>query len=88
MSSESNPAALRVLFFGHLPHITECPQTEWPFKEATTVADLMESLYQKWPGLRASDASLRVAVNLDYTGRSALIPAGAEVAVMPPVQGG
>ncbi|MES2470425.1 MAG: MoaD/ThiS family protein [Verrucomicrobiota bacterium] len=88
MSSESNPADLRVLFFGHLPQITECPQTEWPFKEATTVADLMESLYQKWPGLRASDSSLRVAVNLEYTHRSALLPPGAEVAVMPPVQGG
>jgi len=45
-------------------------------------------LYQKWPGLRAADASLRVAVNLDYTGRTDLIPPGAEVAVMPPVQGG
>ena len=88
MSSEPDPAALRVLFFGHLPQITDCPQTEWPFREATTVADLMESLYQKWPDLRASDSSLRVAVNLEYTGRSALIPPGAEVAVMPPVQGG
>ena len=88
MYSESNPAALRVLFFGHLPQITGCPQTEWPFNEATTVADLLESLYEKWPGLRASDSSLRVAVNLEYTGRSALIPPGAEVAVMPPVQGG
>lgn len=88
MSSEPNPAALRVLFFGHLPQITGCPEIEWSLRGTTTVADLMESLYQKWPGLRASDASLRVAVNLDYTGRSALIPPGAEVAVMPPVQGG
>ncbi len=88
MSSEPDPAALRVLFFGHLPQITGCPQKEWPFKETTTVADLLESLYQKWPGLRTSDASLRVAVNLEYTGRSAQIPPGAEVAVMPPVQGG
>ena len=88
MSSEPNSAALRVLFFGHLPQITGCPEIEWALRETTTVADLMESLYQKWPGLRALDASLRVAVDLDYTGRSALIPPGAEVAVMPPVQGG
>lgn len=88
MSSEPDPAVLRVLFFGHLPQITGCPETGWSWRGATTVSDLLESLYQKWPGLRASDASLRVAVNLEYTGRNALIPPGAEVAVMPPVQGG
>ncbi len=88
MSAPSKPAELRVLFFGHLPQITGCPETTWPLPGAPTVADLMESLYQKWPGLRASDASLRVAVNLEYTHRSTLIPPGAEVAVMPPVQGG
>ena len=88
MSSASNPADLRVLFCGHLPQITGCPETAWPLPEALRVADWLELLYQKWPGLRASDASLRVAVNLEYTHRSALIPPGAEVAVMPPVQGG
>ena len=88
MSSEPNPADLRVLFFGHLPQITGCPEIAWSWHAATTVADLLESLYQKWPDLRASDASLRVAVNLEYANLHDSIPPGAEVAVMTPVQGG
>lgn len=88
MSPAPATAGLKVLFFGHLPQLTGCPETPWPLPDPPTVAALLESLYQHWPALRAAGSSLRVAVNLEYSGRSALIPAGAEVAIMPPVQGG
>ncbi|RYD33295.1 MAG: MoaD/ThiS family protein [Verrucomicrobiaceae bacterium] len=80
---------LKLLFFGHLPDLTGTDGMDWPSGEGNlTVAALLERLYTRWPALRTHDASLRVAVNLEYMDRQAVIPPGAEVAVMPPVQGG
>lgn len=102
MSSESGqfpnngPAAaagspdqsLRLLFFGHLPDLTGTGEILWPHSGGMGVDQLMEQLHVRWPALRAHDSSIRVAVNLEYADRTALIPPGAEVAIMPPVQGG
>lgn len=79
---------LRLLFFGHLPDLTGTGEMEWPFHKDQTVAQLLEQLHGRWPALRSHDSSIRVAVNLEYADRSALIPPSAEVAIMPPVQGG
>ncbi len=86
--SDAPVPALRVLFFGHLPACTGAAEVSWPVPDPPTVAALLESLYQAWPSLRAADPSLRVAVDLAYSSRDGLLRAGAEVAVMPPVQGG
>ncbi len=80
--------ALRVLFFGHLPQWTGAAEVVWPVPNPPTVAALLESLYEEWPSLRAADPSLQVAVDLAYASRDAAVREGAEVAVMPPVQGG
>ena len=79
---------LRVLFFGHLPSLTGTAEHTWPHPSPPTVSQLLAELYEKWPVLAPQDASLRVAVNLAYTSRAAELPSGAEVAIMPPVQGG
>lgn len=89
MSSASlGESGLKLLFFGHLPDLTGTAETVWPAAEGLTAESLLEQLYKRWPALRAHDTSLRVAVNLEYVTREAPIPPGAEVAVMPPVQGG
>ncbi|MDB6135901.1 MAG: Molybdopterin synthase catalytic subunit [Verrucomicrobiales bacterium] len=81
---------LKLLFFGHLPDLTGTGGMDWPAGDDgnLTGGALLEQLYIRWPALRTHDASLRVAVNLEYVDREAVIPPGAEVAVMPPVQGG
>lgn len=88
MSDAVEQSSCRILFFGHLPGITGCPETSLAPAAGETVASLLERLYLQWPALREADASLRVAVNLEYAERGDAVPAGAEVAVMPPVQGG
>ncbi|MES2705631.1 MAG: MoaD/ThiS family protein [Verrucomicrobiota bacterium] len=80
--------SLKLLFFGHLPDLAGTGETAWPVIGGLTAEALLEQLYGRWPALRAHDTSLRVAVNLEYVSRDALIPPGAEVAIMPPVQGG
>ncbi len=80
--------SVRVLFFGLLTDIAGSGPHEFPLPEKCSVQDFLEALFQKWPALRDWDASLMVAVNLSYARRQEVIPPGAEVAVMPPVQGG
>ncbi len=79
---------LRILYFGPLPDLTGCHEETRPLPDPPTVSALLEQLYEKWPALRNHDSSLRVAVNLEYTDREATLPPGAEVAILPPVQGG
>jgi molybdopterin converting factor small subunit len=87
-NDSSKRESLRLLFFGHLPDLTGISGTSWPAAPGLTVALLLEELQARWPALKAHDSSIRVAVNLEYADRNAVIPAGAEVAIMPPVQGG
>lgn len=86
----SEPGALpcTILFFGKLPDLTGVSAWEIPSAECPDVRTLLDTLFQKWPALRPWEASLRVAVNLEYANLADSIPPGAEVAVMTPVQGG
>ena len=80
--------SVRVLFFGLLTDIAGSGPHELPLPEKSGVQDLLEVLFQMWPPLRDWDSSLLVAVNLSYARRGEVIPPDAEVAIMPPVQGG
>ncbi len=80
--------SVSVLFFGPLaavagpgPHGMELPA-------ASSVQQLLDHCFAAWPALREWDSSLLIAVNRVYAGRGEIIPPHAEVAVMPPVQGG
>jgi molybdopterin synthase sulfur carrier subunit len=80
--------SVRVLFFGHLVDITGTAECALPLAAGNTVADLLSAVFEQWPGLRVHDASLLVAVNQEFATRAEPVPAGAELAIMPPVQGG
>lgn len=79
---------VRVLFFGPLVDITECATLEVTLPDSATVQSLLDAIFLRWPALRGWDANLLVAVNLGYAARGELVPPDAEVAIMPPVQGG
>ena len=79
---------VRALFFGPLVDITGRGATDLALPDGATVQSLLDAIFLKWPGLRAWDANLLIAVNLTYAPRDEIIPPGGEVAVMPPVQGG
>jgi molybdopterin synthase sulfur carrier subunit len=79
---------VRVLFFGPLADRTGSRVIELTLADSPTVQSLLDEVFRRWPALRDWDPGLLVAVNLSYAGRGDRIPAGAEVAVMPPVQGG
>jgi molybdopterin converting factor subunit 1 len=79
---------VKVLFFSVLRDLTGVSEIEWQLPAESSMDDLVESLFERWSGLREWDASLLLAIDHDYVGREALLKEGCEVAVMPPVQGG
>ncbi|HEX2746367.1 MAG TPA: MoaD/ThiS family protein [Verrucomicrobiales bacterium] len=86
---ESPPVMnVRVLFFGPLVDVTGTARLDLTIPESSRVQQLLDTLSDRWPALRERDSSLLTAINLSYARRDEIIPSGAEVAVMPPVQGG
>lgn len=80
---------LRVLFFSVLRDITGAAEIVIDLQHGNpAVSDLLDHLYQQWPRLREWDRSLLIAVDQVYAKRNEPLHANAEVAIMPPVQGG
>ena len=79
---------IQVLFFSVLRDATQSAETTVEVEPATTVSGLLDLLYAQWPGLKAWDANLLMAVDQTYVKRDTVLHENAEVAIMPPVQGG
>lgn len=79
---------VRVLFFSMLRDITGAEEVLMQTSPGASVATLLEECFTRWPKLRDWDASLLVALDQSYTKREAPLHENAEVAIMPPVQGG
>src|SRR3970040_699960 len=57
-------------------------------KEGSTVGDLMEVIFSRFPGLKGMAGSLVFAVNRELAERGVGLQDGDEVGVIPPVSGG
>lgn len=79
---------VRVLFFSLLRDLTGEPEIIIDLPDGASMQDLLELLFQRWPKLREWEQSLLLAVDQTYVKRHALLHDDAEVALMPPVQGG
>lgn len=81
---------VRVLFFSVLRDITGTDEVEWELPATAVLADLLNEVEARWPKLRDWGGSMLLAVDQTYVkrGDAAPLQAGAEVALMPPVQGG
>ena len=63
-------------------------QIEVILADSATAADLRRALAEQFPALADVLPHIRIAVNSSYAADSMAIPAGAEVALIPPVSGG
>ena len=63
-------------------------QVEVTLSEAATAADLRRALAEQFPSLADVLLHIRIAINSSYATDATVIPAGAEVALIPPVSGG
>lgn len=78
---------IKLLFFSLLQDVTQVAEREFVL-QGDTVADLLQQLYAEYPKLEDWKESLLISINCEYARHNDKIPEGAEVALMPPVQGG
>jgi molybdopterin converting factor subunit 1 len=79
---------MKVVFFSQLRDLAGAPELDVDLAQGTTVAQLLEQLYQKFPALRAHDKTILVGAGVEFVDRNYVIKPGDEIAIMPPVQGG
>ena len=75
-------------FYAQLRDVVGQEALDIDLSDGTTVGDLLEQLYQRFPGLRAHDKSILAGVGVEFVDRNYKLKPGEEIAIMPPVQGG
>ena len=65
-----------------------CDQVEITLDNSATAADLRRALAEQFPAIADVLPHIRIAVNSSYANDATVIPAVAEVALIPPVSGG
>jgi len=75
---------LQIKYFGLLAEITKCEMEKLTFSKST-VSELLEMLYYKYPELKTKD--FQVAQNNEIISKETLI-ANHEIALLPPFSGG
>ena len=79
---------VRVLFFATLRDRAGTKSMDLEIPEGLTVQGLKDKLAVDHPNLSESMKSVLVTINREYAFDEALVPAGVEVAMFPPVSGG
>jgi molybdopterin converting factor subunit 1 len=79
---------VRVLFFGMLKEWAGKAAEEIDVHEGASVRDVFAQYESQIPKLKASLASLAIAVNQQYAGPDTVLRANDEIALLPPVSGG
>ena len=79
---------VKVLFFATLKDRAGASQVDLELEQGAQVGELKRLLGERFPNLLTSLPSVLVAVNRDFAFDEDSIPAGAEIALFPPVSGG
>lgn len=75
---------VKIKYFGLLAEITQCSNEVLVFSE-TTISELLEVLYSKYPSLRAKD--FQVAQHLKIVSKDVAVSED-EISLLPPFSGG
>lgn len=79
---------IRVLYFASLTDLVGLASEVRDIPEGSSIRDLLEDLERGHPLLKRFERRFRIAVNQSFVDEDAVIPDGAEVALIPPVSGG
>jgi molybdopterin converting factor small subunit len=79
---------VRVKFYSFFKELTGCPGCSQPVAPGSTLANLIQSLAERFPKLGPMHKSMLTAVGVEYQDRSYVLRDGDEVSLFPPVQGG
>ena len=81
-------ASVTMLAFAGARDVIGAGEISLPLPSTCTADDLLSLVCRTYPALLPFRASLRIAINGSYVTSSALVHAGDEVALIPPVAGG
>jgi MoaD family protein len=79
---------LRVHFYSYFKDLTGCADIEEELPDGSTIEQLLQRLYGRFPKLAPMAGSTLVAVGVEYQNRHYQLKDGEEVSLFPPVQGG
>ena len=79
---------IQVHFYAQLRDIAGVSELSVKVPQASSVADVLEKLYQSKPMLRAHDKNILIGSGVDFVARNHVLSEDEELAIMPPVQGG
>jgi molybdopterin converting factor small subunit len=79
---------LRVQFYAQLRDLAGAQVVDVDLPEDAAVSDLLQGVYARFPALRSHDKTILVAAGLEFVDRNYKLKPGAEISIMPPVQGG
>ena len=79
---------VNVLFFATLRSLTGTRRVELQLAPDATVVELKQAVAAQFPNAAPALEGILVSINHNYADESEIIPAGAEVALFPPVSGG
>jgi molybdopterin converting factor small subunit len=77
-----------VTFYSYFKDLTGTPKTILKVPDSSTLAELMEQVFEQFPKMREMDRSTLIAVGVEYQDRTYSLKQGDEVSLFPPVQGG
>ena len=77
-----------VRFYSYFRDLTRCSEMNQSLPERSTIAELLETLFTRFPDLAQMKNSALIAVGVEYQLRDYVLKEGDEVSLFPPVQGG
>lgn len=81
-------SSIKVLFFATLRQAAGMKTLEMEIPDQLTVQGLLDILSRDYPALREHLKTVLVAINREFAFEDAIVPAGCEVGLFPPVSGG
>ncbi len=79
---------ITILFFATLKDLAGARRMELEVEDSMRVAELKAQLVERLPRLGQAMNSALVSINREFAFDEDIVPAGAEVALFPPVSGG
>jgi MoaD family protein len=80
--------SVTVHFYSYFKDLTGCEQATEEIGSGSTIAELQQKLFKRFPKLAAMEKSTLIAVGVDYQSKTYVLKEGDEISLFPPVQGG
>ena len=79
---------VKVAFYSWFKELAGCAEATLEMPAGSSIAGLLEKVYERFPKMREVERSTLIAVGVEYQGKEYILGEADEVSLFPPVQGG